>query len=79
MSGRGVIAGFTVNEQPWFPSFPPPYVIAIVAIDEDDRVRLTTNIVNCAPDDVHVGLRVQVVFEPAEDVWIPLFEPSGDP
>jgi acetyl-CoA acetyltransferase/uncharacterized OB-fold protein len=78
VSGRGVIAGFTINEQPWIPSFPPPYVIAIVAIEEDDRVRLTTNIVNCDAEDVHVGMRVQVVFELAEDVWVPLFEPSGD-
>jgi len=29
---------------------------AIVAIEEDDRVRLTTNIVNCDPADVHVGV-----------------------
>src|SRR4051794_38799813 len=35
VSGRGVIAGFTRNEQMWQPTFPPPYVIAIVAIDED--------------------------------------------
>ena len=63
----------------WIPSFPPPYVIAIVAIDEDDRVRLTTNIVNCDPADVHVGMQVQVLFEHDDDVWIPLFEPTGDP
>jgi len=78
VSGRGVVAGFTRNEQTWIPSFPPPYVIAIVAIEEDDRVRLTTNIVNCPLDDVHVGMKVRVVFEQADDVWVPLFEPSGD-
>jgi uncharacterized OB-fold protein len=44
VSGRAVVAGFTINEHMWLPSFPPPYVIAIVAIEEDDRVRLTTNI-----------------------------------
>ena len=32
VSGRAVVAGFTVNEHLWLPSFPPPYVIAIVAI-----------------------------------------------
>ena len=50
VSGKAVVAGFTVNEHTWMPSFPPPYVIAIVAIEEDDRVRLTTNIVNCDAD-----------------------------
>ena len=79
VSGRAVVAGFTVNEHTWIPTFPPPYVIAIVAIEEDDRVRLTTNIVNCDPADVHVGMKVQVRFEHDDDVWIPLFEPTGDP
>ena len=77
VSGRGVVAGFTRNEQMWQPSFPPPYVIAIVAIEEDDRIRLTTNLVNCSPDDVFVGMKVQVRFEHDDDVWIPLFEPTG--
>src|SRR5437762_8275472 len=61
------------------PSFPPPYVVAIVAIEEDDRIRLTTNIVNCEPGDVRVGMKVQVTFEHDDDMWIPLFEPTGDP
>jgi acetyl-CoA acetyltransferase/uncharacterized OB-fold protein len=79
VSGRAVIAGVTVNEQTWIPSFPPPYVIAIVAIEEDDRVRLTTNIVNCPAGDVHVGMKVRVLFEHDDDVRVPLFEPTGDP
>ena len=80
VSGRGVVAGFTLNEQLWIPSFPPPYLIAIVAIEEDDRIRLTTNLVNVAPDDVFVGMKVRVTFEchpdPDGDVYIPLFEPD---
>ncbi|TQM11248.1 thiolase C-terminal domain-containing protein [Pseudonocardia kunmingensis] len=78
VSGKAVVAGFTVNEQPWLPGFPPPYVVAIVALDEDPDVRLTTNMVGCDPASVHVGMRVQVVFERAEDVWLPLFEPDPD-
>ena len=38
-------------------------------------VRLTSNIVGCAPEAVRIGLPVRVVFEPVEDVWLPLFEP----
>ena len=78
VSGRGVVVGFTVNHQQWLPNLPPPYVVAMVAIDEDTRVRLTTNVVNCDPDHVHVGMRVQVTFEPLADVWLPLFEPLAD-
>ena len=78
VSGRAVVAGFTLNEQMWIPSFPPPYLIAIVAIEEDDRIRLTTNLVNVEADDVFVGMKVQVRFEHTEDVWVPLFEPTGE-
>jgi acetyl-CoA acetyltransferase/uncharacterized OB-fold protein len=77
VSGRGTVAGFTVNQHAWLPNFPPPYVVAIVAIDDDPRVRLTTNIVGCAPEEVSVGMRVSVRFENQDDVWLPLFEPTG--
>ena len=77
VSGRATVVGFTVNQHPWLPGFDPPYVIAIVALAEDPTVRLTTNIVGCGPDDVAIGQEVTVLFEQHEDVWIPLFEPTG--
>jgi acetyl-CoA acetyltransferase len=77
VSGRATVLGYTVNHQTWLPGYPPPYVIAVVAVAEEPSVRLTTNIVGCEPDAVHVGLSVKVVFEASGDVWIPLFEPDG--
>jgi acetyl-CoA acetyltransferase len=75
----GTVVGFTVNSQPWLPGFDldPPYVIANVALAEDASVRLTSNIVGCEPAAVHIGQEVTVQFEPHEDIWIPLFEPTG--
>ncbi|MFD7205496.1 OB-fold domain-containing protein [Streptomyces sp. NPDC059893] len=80
VSGKAVVVGFTVTEQAWVPSFPPPYVVAVVALAEDDRARLTTNIVGCAPDEVHIGMQVRVRFEATEDpdVHVPLFEPDRE-
>src|SRR5450756_2419498 len=78
VSGRGVVAGFTVNHQQWLADFPPPYVIAVVALEEDDGARLTTNIVGCPADDVRIGMAVRVLFEKAGDVYVPLFEPDPD-
>jgi acetyl-CoA acetyltransferase/uncharacterized OB-fold protein len=77
VSGRGVVVGYTVNAHPWLPGFDPPYVVAIVALEEDPEVRLTTNVVGCDPGDVHIGQEVAVRFERHEDVWLPLFEPTG--
>jgi acetyl-CoA acetyltransferase/uncharacterized OB-fold protein len=78
VSGRATVAGFTVNSHQWLPSFEPPYSIAVVALEEDPHVRLTTNIVGCEPTDVHVGMEVAVRFEQQDDVWFPLFEPTGE-
>lgn len=78
VSGRATVHTFTVNHQPWIPGFDPPYVVAIVEIAEQPDVRLTTNIVNVAPEDVQIGMPVRVTFEQHDDVWIPLFEPAED-
>ena len=79
VSGRGVVQSHTTNVQQWSADRPLPYVAAVVAIDEDPHIRLTTNIVGCDPDAVQVGLPVRVVFEQVEDVHLPLFEPTGEP
>ena len=78
VSGRATVAGFTVNHQQWLPRFPPPYVVAVVAIAEDPSTRLTTNIVGCEPDEVTIGMAVRVAFEQHDDFWIPLFEPDPE-
>jgi uncharacterized OB-fold protein len=75
VSGRGTVASFTVNHQPWMPTFEGPYVIALVEIDEQPSVRLMTNIVDCPVDAVRIGMRVEVTFEHNDDVWLPLFRP----
>lgn len=77
VSGRGTVAGYTINAHQWLPGFEPPYVIAVIALAEDATVRLTTNIVGCEPDAVHIGQEVAVRFEQHDDVWLPLFEPTG--
>jgi uncharacterized OB-fold protein len=79
VSGRATVTSFTVNHHQWIPGFDPPYVLGLVSIVEQPELRLTTNIVHCDPDDVVIGMDVQVVFEhredPNGDIWLPLFEP----
>jgi uncharacterized OB-fold protein len=75
VSGRATVRSVTINSQPWGPGLPPSYAIAIVGMDEQADLNLTTNIVGIAPEDVRIGARVQVVFEQREDVFVPLFEP----
>lgn len=75
LSGFGTVEAVTVNHQPWFPDVEVPYAIAIVSLPEQPGLNLTTNIVGVPPDLVKIGQRVKVVFEPVEDVFLPLFTP----
>ena len=74
VSGRGTVYSFTVNHQAW-DGTTDPYVISLVAIDEQPDVRLTTNLVDCGPDDVHIGMPVEVVFADHDPIYLPLFRP----
>lgn len=76
VSGDATVFSYTVNRQPFVPWLPPPYVLAIVALAEQDDVHLTTRLVDIAVEDVRVGLPVSVVFEKHSDVYLPLFGPS---
>ncbi|MET7770130.1 OB-fold domain-containing protein [Nocardia sp. NPDC005366] len=78
VSGQATLASFTVNHRFALPGLPPPYVVAQVALVEDSRVRLTTNIIDADPDDLVLGMRVEVVFQQDADVWLPLFRPVAD-
>jgi uncharacterized OB-fold protein len=79
VSGRGTVFTYTVNHQPFNPAVPVPYVIAIVELEEQDGLRIATNIVDCEPDSVYVGLPVEVRFERQdvgdESVYVPVFAP----
>ncbi|MCU4186856.1 OB-fold domain-containing protein [Acidiferrimicrobium sp. IK] len=79
VAGTGTVVGFTVNVQQWLPEFPPPYVIAVVELDEDPTLRITTNVVGCPPEEVRIGQRVAVGFDHQEDVWVPVFHPVEGP
>jgi uncharacterized OB-fold protein len=77
VSGRGTVLSYTINRQVWEAGLEAPYVIAIVELEEQTGLRLTTNIVNCHLQDVRIGTPVCVTFERHEDVWLPLFEPHA--
>ncbi|WP_063042127.1 thiolase C-terminal domain-containing protein [Nocardia pseudovaccinii] len=78
VSGFATLIGFTVNHRFQVPGLPTPYVVAQVALEEDPRVRLTTNAVGCAAGQLTLGMRMQVEFEQLGNVWLPLFRPADE-
>jgi uncharacterized OB-fold protein len=75
VSGRGEVFTYTVNHHSWDGST-EPHIIVIVQLAEQDDLRLTSNLYHCDPDDVRIGMPVQVIFEQHDQVWFPLLEPA---
>lgn len=76
VSGLGEIWSFTVNHQSW-DGGTEPYPIVLVALPEQEGLRLTSNLVGVPLDEIRIGMPVQVVFEQHDQVYFPLFEPVG--
>ena len=78
-TGTGTVHTFSVARRPTHPKFTgdEPYVVAIVELVEGPHV--TTNIVGCDPDDVRVGMAVELVFDEvgADGFALPFFRPPG--
>jgi len=79
VSGKGTIFTYTVNWHPFNPEVPVPVLIAIVELPEQEGLRFTTNIVGCEPEDVRIGLPVEVRFEDHGEIWVPVFTPESGP
>ena len=74
--GRGVVHSFTVYHHAYDPADADrvPYVVAVVKLDEGPFFH--TDLVECEPDDVTVGLPVEVVFDHVRGEAVPHFRPA---
>jgi uncharacterized OB-fold protein len=76
-SGRGTLHTFTVVRQFGMPPFRDelPYVIGMVDLEEGPRVMGT--VTDCDPDDVRIGMALEVHFrKAADDVGVPYWRPA---
>lgn len=71
MSGAGEVYSFGVFRHQYKPDWPVPYTVALIKLAEGPIV--ISDVVQCAPEDVHVGMPVSVVF----DEGVPRFAPRG--
>ena len=76
-SGRGQVYTFTVTQQNNARGFREacPYVLAYVELEEGPR--LLTNVVDCDPESVRIGMPVVADFTPPDnDLAVPRFRPA---
>jgi 3-oxo-4,17-pregnadiene-20-carboxyl-CoA hydratase alpha subunit len=77
-SGRGEVWASTVVYPPTLPAFASrtPYGAVVVRLEEG--VFLVGNVVDCGPDDVAIGMPVEVTIREVEpELWLPLFRASS--
>jgi uncharacterized protein len=65
-SGMGTVFAFNIHRIAFQPGFADeiPYVYALITLDEGPN--FGTNVVGCPPEDVRIGMRVQVTYEDVE-------------
>lgn len=75
-SGRGKVASMTVVHMAPYESVAArvPYVLALIELDEGPV--MMSNVVDCDPEEVKVGMPVQVTFEPRGELQLPQFKPA---
>ena len=79
VSGRAVLDTYTIPLQPSHPYFVAlgPYILAVVELEEQSGLKMITNIVNCAEEDLAVGMPLRVLFREVDDeITLPYFEPA---
>lgn len=80
ISGRGEVFTYTIVHRPIAMDQEVPFVVAVIDLEDAPGVRMISNLVDIDPEDVCIGLPVEVVFEDmGEDLSIPRFRRAGDP
>ncbi|MEV4839329.1 bifunctional MaoC family dehydratase N-terminal/OB-fold nucleic acid binding domain-containing protein [Nonomuraea sp. NPDC049486] len=73
-SGRGRVYSYVVSHHPRHPAFEPPYVVALVELEEGTR--LVTNLVGVAPEEVEIDMPVALEWlDPDPELSLPVFRP----
>jgi len=71
-SGEGTVYSYVVMHHPPFPAFDPPYAVGLIELAEG--VRMISNVVGVAADEVRIGMPVRLTFlRVDEELELPVF------
>lgn len=68
-AGRGKVYTYTIVTHPVHPATASavPYNVAIVQLDDCGGVLIPSNVLDCPPEDVHVGMAVELAWDRVSD------------
>jgi uncharacterized OB-fold protein len=73
-SGRGTVYSYIVTRQAIHPALVGHVPFATVQVELEEGPILTSNVIDVPPDEIEIGLPVQVTFERInDDVTLPYF------
>ena len=75
VSGKGTVYSYLIAVQPFHPGFAAEAPYAAVIVELDEGVRLVSNMMECTPEEIHIGMPVEVAFDDVtEEVTLPRFK-----
>jgi uncharacterized protein len=77
VGGKGEVYSFIIVRRPMDPSWEKdvPYVVADILLEQG--VKMISNVIGCKPEDVKIGMKVDVVFDDiTENDTLPKFKPA---
>lgn len=76
-SGKGTLYSFTLVHQVFHPGFASEIPYNVAEVDLEEGLRILTNIVGCANDDLQIGMPLVVTFDDITgEVTLPKFRPA---
>jgi uncharacterized OB-fold protein len=86
VSGRGFVYSYVIVRHPVHPAIhekeQTPYNLCVIELEEQEGLRICSNILQVAPEDISIDMPVQVTFIAVVDdpeVVLPLFLPAPEP
>ena len=83
VSGKGSVYAHVIARHAAHPAIKEkdqlPFNICLIELEEQEGLRIVSNVLNIAPEDIYTDMPVQVTFMPTADdpnVVLPLFVPA---
>ena len=78
LSGRGEVYTYTIIHRVVAAGQDLPFVVAVIALEGAPGVRLISNIVDTPPEEIEIGMPVEVVWEDmGPDLTLPRFRAAA--
>jgi uncharacterized protein len=79
-TGKGRVFTFTIVARALHPAFMQATPYAAVIVELEEGVRMLSNVVDCPPQNLHIGMPVSVDFErQSEALTVPVFRSRTRP